>query len=87
MTVPIWKSRKFLIMMTDVVISLIVTICGWYLAPEVLDRIITIVGILQAPIVFVIGAIAYEDAALKRFIGSLIASYDEVDVDNPDRED
>ena len=63
----IWKSRKFWIMVVDVVVSLIVTVGGWYLAPEVLDRIISVVGILQAPVLFVIGAIAYEDGKFMQF--------------------
>lgn len=59
----IWKSRKFWILIFDVIVSLIVTLSGWYLAPAVQDRIVTLIGILQAPVLFLIGAIAYEDAA------------------------
>ena len=57
------KSRKFWLMVWDVVISLVIAVGGWYLAPDQLDKITTIIGILQAPVVFLIGAIAYEDAA------------------------
>ncbi len=62
----IWKSRKFWILIFDVTASLIVTIGGWYLAPAIQDRIVTLIGILQAPVLFLIGAIAYEDAANMR---------------------
>ena len=51
-------------MIFDVVVSLVVTLTGWWLAPDIVDKIVTIVGILQAPVLFVIGAIAYEDAAV-----------------------
>lgn len=57
----IFKSRKFWIMVVDVVVSLVVTIGGWYLTPEIMDKVVVVIGILQAPILFVIGAIAYED--------------------------
>ena len=57
----LFKSRKFWLMLWDVVISLVVTVGGWYLAPDQLDKITAIVAILQAPVVFLIGAIAYED--------------------------
>jgi hypothetical protein len=57
----IFKSRKFWLMIFDLVVSLIITIGGWYLAPAIMDKIVTIIGILQAPIIFLIGAIAYED--------------------------
>lgn len=59
----IWKSRKFWIMLADVVVSLIVTVGGWYLSPPLMDKIVAIIAILQAPVLFVIGAIAYEDKA------------------------
>ena len=59
----LFKSRKFWIMIFDVVVSLVVTIGGWYLAPAVLDRIISIIAILQPTILLLIAAIAYEDKA------------------------
>jgi len=57
----LFLSRKFWIMVVDVVVSLVVTVGGWYLTPAVLDKIISVIAILQAPVLFVIGAIAYED--------------------------
>lgn len=61
----LWKSRKFRIMVYDTVVSLVTVIGGWFLAPDMMDKIITVIGILQAPVLFVIGGIAYEDAAQK----------------------
>jgi hypothetical protein len=62
MTKPsVFKSRKFWIMIFDVLVSLTVTVGGWYLAPAILDKVVAIIAILQAPVLFVIGAIAYED--------------------------
>ena len=50
-------------MFWDVVVSLFVTVGGWYLAPTVLDKIVAVIAILQTPVLFLIGAIAYEDKA------------------------
>lgn len=57
----IFKSRKFWLMIWDVIVSLILTIGGWFLVPDAIDKISIVVGILQAPVIFLIGAIAYED--------------------------
>jgi hypothetical protein len=62
----IWKSRKFWIMVYDTLISLIVNVGCVYLFPQVKDVILIITGILQAPVLFVIGAIAYEDGVFMK---------------------
>ena len=59
------QSRKFKIMLFDTLISLIVTLATWYLSPADLHKVLTLIGILQAPVLAVIGGIAVEDAALK----------------------
>ena len=37
----IFKSRKFWLMIFDLVVSLIITVGGWYLAPAIMDKILT----------------------------------------------
>jgi hypothetical protein len=65
MTKPsIFKSRKFWIMVWDTVVSLTLSFVVPQFFPEMKDTIVLLVGILQAPVLFVIGAIAYEDAAV-----------------------
>ena len=59
----IWKSRKFGIMVWDTIVSLVLTVGAVYFFPQVKELIVTLIGILQAPVLFVIGAIAYEDKA------------------------
>jgi hypothetical protein len=59
----IWKSRKFWIMVWDTIVSLVLSIVVPYFVPSAKDMIVLLIGILQAPVLFVIGAIAYEDAA------------------------
>jgi hypothetical protein len=62
----ILKSRKFWLMVVDVVISLTGVLLGWYLAPESAERIMTIIAILQPVVISLIVGIAVEDAAEKR---------------------
>jgi hypothetical protein len=57
----IWKSRKFWIMVWDTIVSLVLSIVVPYFVPSAKDMIVLLIGILQAPVLFVIGAIAYED--------------------------
>jgi hypothetical protein len=59
----IWKSRKFWIMVWDVIISLVTNVGVVFLFPEAKEIVKILTGILQAPVLLVIGAIAYEDAA------------------------
>jgi hypothetical protein len=59
----IWKSRKFWIMIWDTVVSLVLSLGVPYFFPQFKDMIVILIGILQAPVLFLIGAIAYEDAA------------------------
>lgn len=62
----ILKSRKFWLMVVDVVVSLTSVLLGWYLAPEQAERIMTVIAILQPVVVSLIIGIAVEDAAEKR---------------------
>jgi hypothetical protein len=59
------RSRKFLLMLVDVVISLILYFGGKYLGPAVFEDINTIIVLLQPVIISVIVGIAIEDSAEK----------------------
>lgn len=60
------KSRKFWLLVGDVVISLILYFTGKYLAPAIADDVKVTIGILQPVFVAVIVGIFVEDAAAKR---------------------
>lgn len=62
----LFKSRKFYLMIVDVVVSLTGLMLGWWLAPQEADRIMAVVAIVQPVIISVIIGIAVEDAAEKR---------------------
>ncbi len=58
-------SRKFWLMILDLVISLITYFGGRYLAPAASTDLIYLIGLLQPVIVALICGIAYEDGAAK----------------------
>jgi len=60
----LFHSRKFLIMLVDVVISSITYFIGQYVSPEVGKNIIWLIGSWQPVIYAVIQGIAHEDAAV-----------------------
>ena len=59
------KSRKFWLMILDVVISTITYFVTAYVAPENAEQIIWVIGAWQPVIVALIVGIAVEDAAVK----------------------
>ncbi len=59
------QSRKFWLMIFDLVVSLTLYFVGKYAAPEVAGDIKYLIGVIQVPIIALIGAIAGEDAAAK----------------------
>jgi len=59
------KSRKFWLMILDVVISTITYFVTAYVAPEIAEQIIWVIGAWQPVIVALIVGIAVEDAAVK----------------------
>ena len=59
------KSRKFWLMIADVVISTITYFVTAYAAPEIAEQIIWVIGAWQPVIVALIVGIAVEDAAIK----------------------
>ena len=62
----LFRSRKFLTMLLDVGVSLAAFFITKYAAPALADDMLFVIGTLQAPVLFVIGAWAVEDAAAKR---------------------
>lgn len=64
-TKPLFKSRKFRIMVADVVVSLVLYFSVKYLAPDIVADIKFLIAAFQPVVWFVINGIAKEDAALK----------------------
>lgn len=62
----IFKSRKFWLMILDVVISVASYFVTNYLAPDMAKTVLYLIGALQPVFVSVIVGIAVEDAATKR---------------------
>ena len=62
----IWKSRKFWIMVADFVVSGVLYFGAKYIAPAAFEDVQWLILSLQAPVAFLIGAIAYEDAAFMK---------------------
>ena len=57
------QSRKFLLMVLDIVISLVLYFGTKYLDPSAVDDIKVVIGLLQPLFVTIIYSIAKEDAA------------------------
>ena len=60
---PVWKSRKFWIMIVDIAISTAVYFVTKYVAPETGNDIMWLIGSWQPVVYAVINGIATEDAA------------------------
>lgn len=58
----ILKSKKFQVLLFDTVISLIVFLGGYYLAPEMMEVIVGVIGIIQVPVVAVITGHVVEES-------------------------
>ena len=59
-----WQSRKFRLMVYDLVISLILFFVGKY-APIAMEDVSFLIAAMQPVFIAVIGGIALEDAAIK----------------------
>ena len=59
----LFKSRKFWIMIVDVVLSTAVYFVGKFVSPELGDNVLWLIGAWQPVIYAVINGIATEDAA------------------------
>jgi chromate transport protein ChrA len=55
------KSRKFLVLALDTVISLVLYFVTKYAAPSAVEDVKTVILALQPVVLVLIGAIAYED--------------------------
>jgi hypothetical protein len=62
------RSRKFLLLVLDVVISTITYFVTRYAFPALAEDIIKMIALWQPVFVALIGSVAYEDAAEKRNI-------------------
>ena len=61
MDVTIWKSRKFWLAVSDVVVSLTTYFVGKYLNPESAKDLLFLIGSLQPVILLVIGSITVQN--------------------------
>ena len=59
----LFQSRKFLLLLFDTVLSLVVLIGGWFLAPDVMGEVAAVVAILQPVFIMIIYTVAKEDVA------------------------
>ena len=61
----LWNSRRFLVMMADIVSSMILYFSVKYIAPDIVDDIKFIIVTVQPAVLMLIYTIAKEDAAEK----------------------
>lgn len=59
----IWKSRKFWIMLVDVIVSLTAYFVTKYTAPETSKDVLMVIGSLQPVVLMVIGSITLQNVA------------------------
>ena len=59
------KSRKFWLMMFDLIVSASIYFITKYAGPAYSDDALFLIGVMQAPILFLITGITVEDAATK----------------------
>ena len=60
------RSRKFLLLVLDVVIQLVLYFVAKYATPALAEDIVFVIGVQQPVWVALIAAIAHEDAAAKK---------------------
>ncbi len=65
------KSRKFWLSVFDIVVSTITYFVTKYVAPEIGNDILWLIGAWQPVIIMLIAGIAIEDAAVKRAGGGV----------------
>jgi hypothetical protein len=59
---PLWKSRKFWIVVLDVIVSCGLFFGAKYLAPVAFDNVKFLIGVLQAPILLLISAYTVQNS-------------------------
>lgn len=60
------RSRKFLVLLVNTVVSVVLYFGGKYLAPGLADDLVFLVGAMQVVALAVIAGIAYEDGQAKQ---------------------
>lgn len=71
MDITIWKSRKFWLCVSDVVVSLVTYFVGKYLNPESSSDILFLIGSLQPVMLLVIGSITVQNIEAIKAQGSI----------------
>ena len=61
---PLWKSRKFWLLILDIVVSSALFFGGRYLGVEEFEVAKFLIATLQAPFVMLIGAYTYQNVKL-----------------------
>ena len=64
--VGLLRSRKFLLLILDMVVSFATYFIVKYAAPSFADDVLYVIGGIQPAFVVIIGAIAYEDGQAKK---------------------
>jgi hypothetical protein len=59
---PLWKSRKFWIVVLDVIVSSALYFAAKYVAPDAFADIKFVIGVLQAPILLLITAYTVQNS-------------------------
>ena len=65
------RSRKFLLLVLDTVVSVAALLIGQFIAPEAGELILSLVALIQPVFIAIIIGIAVEDAASKILDGSV----------------
>jgi uncharacterized membrane protein len=55
------RSRKFWLAVMDAAVSTLAIVLAWWLSPDKVTQVLTLIGLWQPVVIVVIGAIAYED--------------------------
>lgn len=61
---PLWKSRKFWILILDTVISVATFLIGRYVLDAQADTILFLIGVMQPVFLMLIGAYTYQNVKL-----------------------
>lgn len=62
---PLWKSRKFWLVIMDLVVSIAMFFGGKYLVPEDFEIVKFLIGAIQPVFLMLIGAYTYQNVKLE----------------------
>lgn len=68
------RSRKFLTLIMDTIISTVILVGGWYLAPQAMDKTVAVIAIYQPVFIALIAAITSEDNAQRKLDGVITSA-------------